>query len=98
MIMYMELTKRDDLSAMLEGYLARGHRVQEEMNKITRQLGGRRAAVNGFTVVNGGPPAAKKKPTPSRISPEGRERIRQAQLRRWAKAKKAEKVRPAAGA
>jgi hypothetical protein len=86
---------RDDLIAMLEGYVARGQRVQQQINALTKRLGGRRAAFV-FSGASGASSEAPRPRTTHRISAAGRKRIADAQRRRWAATKAENKPEAAA--
>jgi hypothetical protein len=71
---------RETLEAALRGFVLRRQEVQAAIDDMTRRLGHTGRA--GVTV--------SRRHAKHRISPEGRERIRQAQIARWAKRKAAE--------
>jgi hypothetical protein len=75
----------DLLQAALRGYEHQKKQVEAQIADIRRRLGGRRVAATVLEVYQA-PPRRRQE---HRISPEGRQRIAEAQRRRWAQAKAA---------
>jgi hypothetical protein len=81
------------LRAALVGYHPELARVNAAIAALQQRLHKRGSTGNTTAPATKAAPARRKR---SRISPEGLRRIRQAQLRRWATARKAQSARKAA--